>query len=55
MELVRTGLMNMGLQARRLNTRELIDLFYQIYNPETSREQKIPQDMDKLSIDQTAI
>ncbi len=41
--LVQTGLENIGLQSRRLETQELIQLFYEIYNPGTSQEQKLPQ------------
>ncbi len=40
--LVQTGLENIGLQSRRLETQELIQLFYEIYNPGTSQEQKLP-------------
>lgn len=31
----------MGIKARQLNTEELVSLFYDIYNPTSSREQKI--------------
>jgi hypothetical protein len=41
--LVQTGLENIGLQSKRLETQELIQLFYEIYNPGTSQEQKLPQ------------
>jgi len=40
--LIQTGLENIGLTSRRLQTQELIELFYQIYNPQTSQEQKMP-------------
>ena len=36
-----SALNNIGLVTRRLKTEELISLFYQIYNPETSQEQKL--------------
>jgi len=39
--LVETGLNNIGLVTRRLNTRDLIELYYQVYNPATSQEQKL--------------
>lgn len=41
--LVETGLRNVGLRTRRLTTMELIELYYEIYNPKTSQEQKLPQ------------
>ena len=40
--IVEAGLSNVGLAAERLRTQELIELFYQIYNPRTSEEQKLP-------------
>ena len=39
--LIQTGLHNVGLMTKRLKTHELIELYYQIYNPGTSQEQKI--------------
>lgn len=54
-ELVNSGLNNIGLHARRLNTRELIDLLYQIYNPKTSQTQKIPTSTEDLHIDNTML
>lgn len=47
-ELVMTGLNNVGLHTRRLNTRDLLILYYEIFNPKTSQHQKIPTDMGKL-------
>ena len=44
--LVQAGLENVGLMCHRLTTHELIELYYQIYNPKTSQEQKLPQDAD---------
>lgn len=38
---VQSGLHNVGLTSKRLGTHELIELFYQIYNPRTSQEQKL--------------
>lgn len=40
--LIQTGLENIGLQSKRLDTQELMKLFYEIYNPGTSQEQKLP-------------
>lgn len=44
--LVESGLHNVGLRTRRLSTMELIELYYKIYNPKTSQEQKLPQDLN---------
>lgn len=44
--LVDAGLRNIGLSTRRLNTMELIELYYKIYNPKTSQEQKLPKDIN---------
>lgn len=52
-EVVNSGLNNIGLHAKRLNTRELIELFYQIYNPKTSQNQKLPKDLDALKLEKT--
>ncbi len=38
---VQAGLHNVGLNSNRLSTQELIELYYQIFNPKTSQEQKI--------------
>jgi DNA-binding protein len=38
---VQAGLHNVGLNSNRLTTHELIELYYQIFNPKTSQEQKI--------------
>jgi hypothetical protein len=48
--LVQAGLENIGLFSQRLSTRELVEMFYQIYNPKTSQEQKLPQE-EKLHTD----
>lgn len=40
--LVKAGLANVGCPCERLTTMELIDLFYSVYNPKTSQEQKLP-------------
>ena len=39
--IVQTGLENVGLSCERLTTPQLINLYYQIYNPMTSNEQKL--------------
>lgn len=36
-----TGLENCGIKVSQLTTQEIISLFYQIYNPLTSRNQKV--------------
>lgn len=38
---VQAGLHNVGLNSRRLSTQDLIELYYQIFNPKTSQEQKL--------------
>jgi type IV secretory pathway VirB4 component len=40
-DLVFAGLERCGLRVEQLGTQDLIELFYQIYNPELSRSQKI--------------
>jgi len=52
--LIQTGLQNIGLQSRRHSTRELIELFYEIYNPKTSQEQKLPGE-GQLKVDKTML
>ncbi len=44
MNLIQAGLENIGLQSHRLTTQELIELYYQIYNPATSQEQKLAEE-----------
>lgn len=44
-----SGLGGVGIRCARLNTQELIDLFYHIYNPETSRREDLP-DMEELAL-----
>lgn len=55
MELVQTGLSNIGLHTKRMTTRDLVELFYQIYNPQTSQHQKIPADMDPLKLEKNTL
>lgn len=54
-DLVSSGLTNIGLHVRRLNTRELIELYYQIFNPKTSQNQKLPQNLDQLKLEHTVL
>lgn len=44
--LIESGLHNIGLMTRRLTTTELIELYYESYNPKTSQEQKLPRDLN---------
>lgn len=47
--IVKTGLENTGLQVEQLRTQELIELFYEIYNPLTSRNQKI-EELEEIKV-----
>jgi type IV secretory pathway VirB4 component len=47
---VATGLNNVGLQVRRLDTQSLIELYYSTYNPGSMQVQPLP-DIEKLDID----
>lgn len=46
MNTVKAGLENCNLQVTELNTQELIELFYEVYNPSTSRSQKFTDSSD---------
>lgn len=46
-----TGITSMGLQARRLNTQALIELYYNSYNPSLAQNQSLP-DVNELAIDE---
>jgi len=46
---VKVGLENCGLKANELTTKELIELFYNIYNPTVSRYEKI-KNLEKMQI-----
>ncbi len=48
--IVKAGLENCGLKINQQNTKELIQLFYNIYNPLTSRSSKF-SDLDDLSME----
>lgn len=54
-ELVSTGLANIGLHCKRMPTRDILELFYQIYNPKTSQREKIPGDLSEMKLEKTAI
>ena len=46
MNIVKSGLENCGLKVDQLTTEELITLFYECYNPRTSRIQKFKKSDD---------
>ena len=46
---VKTGLENCNLKIAQLTTTQLIELFYQVYNPETSHNEKI-EDLTQIDI-----
>lgn len=52
-DLVQAGLTGVGLRSERMKTRDLLELYYQIYNPKTSQNEKIPKDLDQLDLDKT--
>lgn len=54
-ELISSGLGNIGLHPKRLNTSELIGLMYKIYNPKTSQNQKLPNDLSQLDLEGSAL
>lgn len=47
---IQAGLENCGLKVKRLETKELVELFYRSYNPELSRNQKL-KDYTQQDID----
>lgn len=49
--IVQTGLENCGLKTRKLSTEEIIQLFYQTYNPELARMQRMEQMEDIMGGD----
>lgn len=42
-------LSRVGLKGRQLSTQELVELFYDIYNPTSSREEKLRTDADEYT------
>lgn len=54
-DLINAGLNSIGLHTKRLNTRDLIELLYQIYNPKTSQVEKLPKDETELNVEEATI
>lgn len=52
LNVVKTGLENCGVKCEQLTTQELIELFYNIYNPQVSRNEKV-KDVSTLNIETT--
>ena len=50
-DLVLAGLQGMGLNSVVLNTQNLIELYYESYNPDVAEQQKI-KDVNKLDVEQ---
>lgn len=44
------GLESMGVATKRLDTQSLIELYYKTYNPESSKNQNLP-DLDKMRVE----
>ncbi len=44
------GLESMGVATNRLDTQSLIELYYKTYNPESSKNQELP-DLDKMRVE----
>jgi type IV secretory pathway VirB4 component len=44
--LIQSSLHNVGIVSKRMTTQELIELYYQMYNPLSSQEQKVPGDLN---------
>ena len=56
MNVTAAGLANCGLKVNRLDTQELIELFYETYNPLTSMEQKFaPEDELAIELDEESM
>ncbi len=52
--LVQSGLENIGITSKRLSTTELVQLYYNIYNPQSSQKQKLDA-LDPLNIDKSVL
>ncbi len=52
-DLVLSGLQGMGLNSVVLNTQNLIELYYESYNPDIAEQQKI-KDVNKLDVEQVS-
>lgn len=50
-DLVLSGLYGMGLNAQPLNTQQLIELYYESYNPELAEQQKLA-DLKEMDVEQ---
>ncbi|NQU83409.1 MAG: hypothetical protein HQ536_01740 [Parcubacteria group bacterium] len=50
-EHVMTGLQSMGVSALALDTQSLIELYYEVYNPDVRESQKL-QEIDKLRLEE---
>ena len=44
--LIQSSLHNVGIASKRMTTQELIELYYEMYNPMSSQEQKLPGDLN---------
>ncbi len=53
LNLVKAGLQNCGLNIKQLKTEEIIKLFYNVYNPISSRYQKINL-LDEMTLEPTS-
>lgn len=51
---IQSGLENIGVTTKRLTTTELVQLYYSIYNPQTSQKQKFAS-LEPLNIDKSII
>jgi len=49
-QVVQNALENIGLSCEQLDTAEIIELFYESYNPETSELQKMPK-LEEINLD----
>lgn len=49
--IIQTGLESCNLRVQEMNTHELIELFYEVYNPLTSRTQKFTPE-DELAVEE---
>jgi len=48
---VKMNIASLGLNATRLDTQSLIELYYNVYNPVTSKSQKL-QDLEKVRVEE---
>jgi hypothetical protein len=54
-DVIATGLGAIGLHLTRLSTRDLISLYYEVYNPKIAHVQKLPADPAQLQFDEMTI